>query len=354
MKSLSINIAAAVISLFLFSFKSFSQTPDKTKNYFVSCIGFYNVENLFDTLDTENVRDSEYTPQGENKWNTERYKKKLNNLSEVISLMGTDATPDGLAILGLAEIENRDVIEDLIRTEKLKERNYQIVHYDSPDRRGVDVGLIYQPKYFTVINSKSYRLNIADKPEFRTRDQLIVSGKLHDEILHIIVAHWPSRRGGEKRSRPLRIAAAQLTRAIIDSLQTIDPDAKIIFMGDLNDDPVNVSVRGVLRAKGNQSDVKGGELFNTTEEFYHKGVGTLAWRDSWNLFDQLLITTPLLPSDFSGWQFFNAKVFNKSFIRQTEGNFAGYPLRTFAGGAYTGGYSDHFPVYLILLKKNKE
>jgi hypothetical protein len=330
-----------------------AQEPDKNKQYFLSCIGFYNVENLYDTIDAKDVDDFEFTPQGSNKWTSARYYKKLDNLAEVISQMGTDVSPDGLAILGLAEIENRKVVEDLVATSKLKSRKYEIVHYDSPDKRGVDVGLIYQPQYFTVENSKAYKLQLPNDPEFRTRDQLLVSGKLHGEEVHVLVAHWPSRRGGEKKSRPLRVEAAKLSRHIMDSIALIQPEAKIIFMGDLNDDPVNVSVRETLKAKGDKLKVQDGELFNAMESYYHKGIGTLAWRDSWNLFDQLILSKSLLPTDFSNWQFYTSKVYNKAFLCQTEGSYKGYPLRTFAGGNYAGGYSDHFPVYLILLKENK-
>jgi len=181
--------------------------------------------------------------------------------------MGTEISPDGMAVLGLCEIENRSVVEDLVKTSALKGKNYQIVHYNSPDRRGVDVGLIYQPKYFKVTNSKSYTLKMPNDTSFRTRDQLLVSGDLLGERIHFIVCHWPSRRGGETASAPLRMAASKLAKSIIDSLTAADPLAKVILMGDLNDDPKNKSITKGLGACGKIKKLKEGQLFNAADEF---------------------------------------------------------------------------------------
>lgn len=339
--------------IFYSNFVLFGQDPPK--NYLLTAIGFYNVENLFDTLDTPGVRDAEYTPDGKNQWNTEKYFEKLDRLSEVLQMMGTEKTPDGLAVVGLAEIENRTVIEDLINTSRLKDRDYEIVHYDSPDKRGVDVGLIYQPKYFTVESSKSYTLTIDGMDNFYTRDQLLVSGDFLGERMHFMVAHWPSRRGGEKRSSHLREAAARLGKSVIDSIQKAENgNAKIIFMGDLNDDPVNVSVKEYMNSVGKENKVKEGDLFNPFESYYKKGIGTLAWRDVWNLFDQIMLTPAFVTNkNFESFQFYKAVVFNKPFLMQKEGRFKGYPYRSYAGGQYLGGYSDHFPTYIFLLKEIK-
>ncbi len=324
------------------------------KEFYPACVAFYNVENLYDTINNPLTNDEEFLPDGANRWNGPRYWKKINDLSTVISQIGTEFTPDGPAILGLSEIENREVLEDLVNNPKLKEKNYKIVHYDSPDRRGVDVALIYQSAYFTVTSSKNIPLRIPGRDDFYTRDQLLVSGLLDGELIHVIVAHWPSRRGGEKRSRPMRIAAAELGRKIIDSLQQIDPEAKVIYMGDLNDDPVNESVKTHLKASAKLTDTTGAALYNPMYDLFRKGIGSLAWRDSWNLFDQLLISTSLLKKDYSSFRYYGARVFNKTFLTQSEGNYKGYPFRTFAGGSYQGGYSDHFPVYLLLVKEKKE
>jgi len=320
------------------------------KKYHVGCIGFYNLENLFDTIDSQVNDDTEFLPGAPNRWDSRKYQHKLDNLSEVIVQVGTELTPDGLAILGISEIENRLVIEDLVRQPSLKDRNYQVVHYDSPDERGVDVGMIYQPKYFTVTASKSYRLNIPGDTSFLTRDQLLVSGQFNGDLMHIIVNHWPSRRGGEKTSRPFRKAAALLSRHITDSLLALDPAAKIIIMGDLNDDPIDKSIKIHLRASSDPYDMPS-SLYNPMEGLYRKGIGSLAYQDSWNLFDQIIVSSGLVGADKSTYKFHTAKVFNKSFLLQEEGKFAGYPFRTYGGGVYLGGYSDHLPVYIFIVKE---
>jgi hypothetical protein len=353
-KKLTCSICLFIL-FFAFGFVSYSQGNKKQdKQFYTAVVGFYNVENLFDTINDPLTIDEEYLPSGGNKWGTTRYLQKLENLSIVISQMGTELNPDGLAMLGLAEIENRGVIEDLIKTEKLKGRNYEIVHYDSPDRRGVDVGFIYQPKYFKVTNSKSVTLKVEGKPDFYTRDQLVISGILDGEPVHVIVAHWPSRRGGEKRSLPLRIAAAQLGRHIVDSLFEMDRNAKVIYMGDLNDDPNSPSIKKHLKTTSNINDTSGIELFNPMFDLHKKGIGTLAWKDSWNLFDQIMLSPDFMKKEYSSFRYYGAKVFNKPFVAQKEGNYKGYPLRTFAGGNYTAGYSDHFGVYILLVKERLE
>ncbi|TNE54123.1 MAG: endonuclease/exonuclease/phosphatase family protein [Bacteroidetes bacterium] len=349
MKSISYSIFLLVFTLC--SFQGFSQ--QNKKNYYTTIVGFYNLENLFDTIDNPDTRDEEYLPEGKNGWTSERYWEKIGQMSRVISEIGTDVNPDGPAILGISEIENKEVVEDLVKSEKLKARNYGIVHYNSPDRRGVDVGLIYQPKYFKVTNSKSVTLKIEGEPDFYTRDQLVVSGLLDGEPVHIIVGHWPSRRGGEKRSAPKRIAAAKLGRQIIDSLYEVDPTAKIIYMGDLNDDPTNASVRRHIKTTTDKNDTVSGRMYNPMQEMYRRGIGSLAYRDNWNLFDQTMLSNDFMKKDYSSFRFYGARVFNKTYLMQPEGRYKGYPMRTFSGGIYTGGFSDHFPVYVVLVKEKK-
>lgn len=322
-----------------------------TQEYAISCIGFYNVENLFDTLDTEQVNDLEFTPQGKNQWGTARYQHKLHNIARVIAEIGTNITPDGAAILGVSEIENKAVLEDLVQEASIADRDYQIIHYDSPDRRGIDVALLYQANYFEPTSTQNFELYMPSDTSLRTRSQLLVSGNLLGERVHLMVAHWPSRSGGEKGSRPKRIAAAQLGRSIIDSIQAVEPNAKIIYMGDLNDDPTNKSLSKHLGSVGSKKQLKKASMYNPMWEMYQKGIGSLAWRDTWNIFDQLLLSTPFLNNNSKGLQFYQAKVFNEPFLMQSDGVYKGYPLRTFAGGNYKGGFSDHFPVYLYLLKK---
>ncbi|MDX9902809.1 MAG: endonuclease/exonuclease/phosphatase family protein [Bacteroidales bacterium] len=318
-------------------------------------IGFYNLENLFDTINTEGVLDEEFTPEGPNKWTGSRYLEKLDNMALVISRIGEDdGWSGGPAVLGVSEIENRSVLEDLAAHPLLKESNYQIVHYDSPDLRGVDVALMYRPRFFRVTASASPSLDLTNdegEPVY-TRDQLVVSGIFDGEPMHFIVGHWPSRSGGELTSRPRRIAAAELSRRLVDSLLAIDGDAKVFVMGDFNDDPVDESMRKILRASGKPDRLKEGELFNTMFPLFRKGIGSLYYRDGVNLFDQIIITPSLLGSDYSSYRFLHARVFNASFLLQKDGQYRGYPLRSFVGTVWQGGYSDHFPVYVIIVKSN--
>lgn len=319
----------------------------------IAAIGFYNVENLFDTKDSPGTNDADFTPQGLNQWTSERYRSKLKKLDEVIAKMGTEYSPDGIAILGVAEVENRAVLEDLVKQPGLKPRNYQIVHFDSPDPRGIDVALLYQPKYFEVTHTRTIPMGAySEEGEVRgTRDILYVSGQFDGEPLHLLVNHWPSRRGGEKATQPLRNAAAHLCKKVIDSLIQQNPMAKVLVMGDLNDDPVSPSVKEVLQGKRALEEVARGEMFNPMYQFFKKGIGTLAYRDAWSLFDQIIITEGLARPHEKGYYYYQARIFNPPFMSQSSGPFKGYPLRTFAGNEFLDGYSDHFPVYVYLVRK---
>ena len=353
----SISISLAVTFALIFSItcaaieKISTNTSEKIKVQ-ASCIAFYNTENFYDTINDPKVNDEEYTPEGPLKWNTQKYNSKLQHMSYSISQIGLDVTPYGVAMIGVSEIENGGVLEDLVKQPDLAKRGYQFVHYEGPDRRGVDVALIYNPKLFIVTNSKSYRLHMADTA-FRSRDQLMVSGYLQGEKVHVIVNHWPSRNGGELNSRPKRNAAAGLTRSISDSLMRVDPKAKIIIMGDLNDDPFNESCATVLGAKKEIKDVKEGGLYNTLWKTLDMGVGSLAYNDQWNLFDQIIISSELAHADRSKLKFWKAEVFNRSFLIQQEGRYKGSPWRTHAGGAWLNGYGDHFPTLIYLVKEVK-
>lgn len=341
------------ISFFLLVFFALYATTLKAqtkKTFKVGCIGFYNLENLFDTINQDDVNDEEFTPVGINKWNGEKYKIKLNHLAEVISQIGDELVKGGPSIMGFSEVENRSVIQDLINEPALKPMNFGIVHYDSPERRGVDVALIYQKAHFTVTNSYPVRLTMPNDTGFRSRDQLVVSGLYDGEMIHVIVNHWPSRSGGEKVSEPKRIRAAQLCRSIADSIMKREPNAKIFIMGDLNDDPSNMSVFKHLKAKKTIEETKSGDLYNPMYNLFKEGIGSLAYRDSWNLFDQIIISYPLVKKDTDSYSVLKAKIFNKSFLTQKDGAFTGYPWRTYVGNTFTGGYSDHFPVYVFLIK----
>ena len=315
----------------------------------VAAIGFSNLENLFDTInDADLLYNEEFTPQSEKQWTSLRYKEKLSNLAQVISKLATYSTSDGLAILGVCEVENRAVLEDLVMQPAIINRNYQIVHYDSPDARGIDVGLLFNPDYFEVINSRTYSLTLPSDSSFRTRDQLVVSGLIDGEVYSVIVNHWPSRRGGEEGSRYKRIAAANLTRRIVDSLQSIDKNARILVMGDFNDDPINESIDSYLNANGNINDLRIEELYNPMLQLFEGGVGTLKHRGKWNLFDMILISQGLINIDTPGYKYSSVAIFNREYLLQGEGKYKGYPNRTYGGKKYLGGFSDHLPVYLLL------
>jgi exonuclease III len=339
--SLHVGIIGLMLSL-LFTFQACAQE----KKYLATTIAFYNVENLFDTIDDPNTNDAEFLPGGANRWTPQRYEEKLANMAKVIAGIGDELVKGGPAIIGLSEIENRGVLEDLINTPPLKNLGYAIVHYDSPDKRGVDVGLIYKPSVFKVINSTSNTLYMPGRTNFYSRDQLVVTGELNGDLISVIVNHWPSRRSGPE----YREEAAKLSRHLSDSLMKEHKNAKIFIMGDLNDDPTDRSVAKVLGAKGKVKEVKKDDLFNPFWQLHREGIGSLAYRDAWNLFDQIIISEPLL-NPKKGWKFHKAKVYNEKFLIQKDGPYAGYPFRTFAGGAYLGGYSDHFPVYIFLIKE---
>ena len=343
----------SITLVLLLSINGFGQK--KETQYSIRTIAFYNVENLFDTINDPNKND-EASPMMELKGNrTKVYNKKLNNMAMVISKIGLEKAGTSPAIIGLSEVENRKVLEDLIATDDLKDKRYEIVHFDSPDRRGIDVALLYQKRYFKPIHQKNYELRIWDEKGRRvyTRDQLLVSGILDDELIHIIVNHWPSRSGGEAKSRPKREKAAWLTTQILKDIKNDDPKAKIIVMGDFNDDPNNNSIKKVLNAKGKKKEVKEGDIYNPMENMFRRGFNTLGYRDNINLFDQILISASLLSTknEFDTYKMFKANIFNPQYLTTKSGRYKGYPFRSFSYSTFTGGYSDHFPVYLYLIKE---
>jgi hypothetical protein len=340
--------------LLVFSFLNVSsQKLESGKNYFMSVVGFWNVENLYDTLNDQWKNDEDFTPAGINAWNGKRYWTKIDRLAEVISQIGTDVTPGGLSVLGLCEIENKSVVEDLINSSRLKSRNYKFVHIEGPDARGVDPSFIYNPAYFKVAKGVSYRVQMIKDSLHKTRDILVVSGSFLGEPAAFLVNHWPSRRGGELTSRPNRNAAARVARHIADSISARDGKMKIIIMGDLNDDPVNESVKEYIGTYSEVNLAAENKYFNPMEKLYKQGIGTLAWQDSWNLFDQILLNKNWMPDTYGTWQYYAVRVYNKPFLKNDFGGFKGYPFRTYSGGNYTGGYSDHFPSYIIIAKEKK-
>lgn len=342
------NRITLIIGLFLFSIS----TQGQKQTYKVALIGFYNLENFYDTVDNTMVDDQEFLPTGPKNYNGKIYWDKVTKLATVIADIGKDITPDGPAILGVAEVENDTVLNDLVHHELIKNRNYQIVHYDSRDLRGVDVGLLYNPKYFKLLSSRKLFVALDENGEpIYTRDILYVRGIMDGDTINIFVNHWPSRRGGEERSAPRRAAAAKVVKTYIDSIQMETPNAKLLVMGDLNDDPISPSVKKVLNAKGNMEDVKPGGLYNPWVDMYKNGIGTLAYQDAWGLFDQIMLSFSWLDKAQTGYFFFNQHIHNKEYLVENIGKYKGYPMRTWDGNFYRGGYSDHFPTYLVMLKK---
>lgn len=315
-------------------------------------VAFYNLENLFDTINNNGKYDHEFSPQGKNRWDANKYRSKIKNLSYAISQMTTPRTPDGPAVIGVSEIENESVLRDLVAAPDLAARNLQVVHHDSPDRRGVDVGLLYDPKMFRLINVTNHTLVIPELPDFRTRDQMCVFGLLGKQRVGVIVNHWPSRRGGSSESSWLREAAASLSKHIADSLLNLYPDCGIIIMGDLNDDPSDKSCSQILGAKKKISQVAPGGYFNPFWQKLDDGIGSYIYRGGWDLFDQIIIGYNLLPDGKSRLKYDGSLVYNNlPFLIQRDGQYKGYPLRTFSGGVWSNGYSDHLPTEIFLIAK---
>ena len=325
------------------------------KKYSVYGVGFYNQENLFDTCHDEGKRDYDFLPTGSYKWNAMKYNHKLNNMSRALADMGTDVLPNiGCAIIGLAEVENSKALDDLIAQPALSARNYQYVHIEGPDRRGIDCALLYNPSLFSVKNTRlvPYVQKLKKDSAFYTRGFLTVSGTLADENVAVIVCHLPSRFS-ESFYREL---GAEQVKAIKDSLLNDDPNCKVFVMGDMNDDPIDKSMASVLKGKGNIKDVNEGDMYNPWYNILVKeGVGTLLYQGSWNLFDQILLTPNLLNKDnnkdFSSLKFWKNQIFKRDYLFQTEGKYKGSPKRTTAGGVWLDGYSDHLPVVVYLVKE---
>lgn len=353
----------------LIVFFTISIINGQSKKYSIYTVAFYNFENLFDTINDPSTNDDEWTPTGAQHWTKEKYEQKLKNLSRVISEIGTPENSNAPILLGCSEVENRGVLEDLIKQEKITGLDYGIIHFDSPDQRGIDVALLYQKKYFRPTSFSNIPLIIyknktavqengnedlgdveikVDKNRVFTRDQLLVTGFLDNEEIHIIINHWPSRSGGEKASSLYREAAGKLNRKIIDSLQQINPLAKVITMGDLNDGPFNKSLKVALGAKSKKIEVPEFGVYNPFEEMAEKGMGTLAFRDSWDIFDQIIMTQTIIQPDFSSFKFWKAGIFNRPYLIQTSGKYKGYPLRN---SLTEVGFSDHFPVYTYLIRE---
>lgn len=308
-------------------------------------VAFYNVENLFDTINDPSILDDEFTPGTDKNWTKKRYDKKVFKLGTTLSNIGFKETAKAPTIIGLAEVENIKVVTDLINSKHLVNKGYEAVHFDSPDERGIDVALLYQKKYFEVTSKEQITLLIDSQRGDRdfTRDILLVSGLFNGEKIHVLINHWPSRRSGADSTEYKRIAAAEKNREIVERIKAEEgEEAKVIIMGDFNDDPSSNSVATLV-------DV---DFYNPMEQLLTRSEGTTSYRGRWNLFDQIIFSNNFHKYEKGKHSFAFSKIFNEDFLKVYRGRYKGQPFRTYAGGKYQGGYSDHFPVYMIL-KHNK-
>lgn len=323
------------------------------KSYVGYAIGFYNQENLFDTCHDAGKNDYEFLPS--NGWNGLKYSHKIHNMARVLSDMGTDVIPVGCAAIGMSEVENDHVLNDLIGQPALSKRGYKYIHIEGPDRRGIDCALLYNPQLFQVRNSKlvPYVQELVKDSTFKTRGFLTVSGTLAGEHVTFVVCHWPSRFS----TGFYRESAGRQVKVLKDSLLRDDPNVKVFVMGDMNDDPENASLHEYLRAKAEINEVGADDMYNPWYNIYKSGTGTLSYDGAWDLFDQIVMTPNLLnkngKKDFSTLKFWKNQIFRRDYLFQTEGKYKGTPKRTSAGGVWLDGYSDHLPVVVYLLKEKQ-
>ena len=307
-------------------------------------VAFYNLENLFDTIHDAGKNDYDFLPDGSYKWNSKKYEAKLANMARVLSSLSRDKVPQGPAFIGVAEVENNRVLDDLLKQPSLSA--YKYIHYEGPDKRGIDCALLYDPQQFEVTRSK---LVLSEPYQgdtvHLTRGFLIVDGRMAGERVCVIVNHWPSR-GAES---PVRVHAARQVKALADSLRRTDRKLKLIVMGDMNDDPMDESLRA-LGARKWRKEVAKDEFYNPWWEVLEdEETGTLLYRGKWNLFDQIVLSKPLLKKR-RGLRYAGHEVFSPDYLFQKDGRYEGYPLRTHGGRTWLNGYSDHLPT-IIYLKK---
>ncbi len=354
-------LIGAVLGLFI-SLSACAQNKKVEKTH---VIGYYNVENLFDVYDDPVKNDAEFLPEGKNKWTQPKYEAKLGNIARVISEM---AKTNGKfhTILGVSEIENRLVLEDLVAQPAIAKANYQIIHYESPDRRGIDVALLYRPDQFRFVESESipfdfeseeieFDMDKERQPEFKTRDVLMVRGYIGEEHFAFYVAHLPSRYGG--KGGDLRSRGAEIIYEHAVKMMKKYPEIKISVFGDMNDNPTDLSIAKYLRGREKPEQVGEYDFFCPFTSMLKKGYGSLAYRGEWNIYDIGLVNKNLLDAPNGGYKIQKigrkknyGVVFKKPFMIQQEGYYKGYPFRAFSSGVFQNGYSDHFPTYIVIGK----
>ena len=306
-------------------------------------VAFYNLENLFDTENNQFTLDKDFTSNSDLNWNSDRYMRKIENLSKVISKIGVKNSKLPPVLLGVSEVENKTCLLDLIKSEKLLPHAYDFVHYDSPDERGIDVAFLYQKKYFELTYSDTYTLFLTDDKNKRdfTRDILLVSGKLFDEEVFIIINHWPSRSKGVNNSDGKRVEAAKLVREIIVNLQKDNENPHIIIMGDFNDEPNSNSIKNYLMFE---------DMFNPMLPIKQNKKGSVKYHGKWYMFDQIILSNTFIMGSSNEMKFKKADIFDAYFLQEKSGKRKGAPKRTYIGKWHQGGYSDHFPVFVNFQK----
>lgn len=305
-------------------------------------IAFYNLENLFDTVDDPNTLDDDFTLSGFKRWKERKLGSKIKKLGKAISRIGEDEAINPPVVLGVAEVENSKVVELLLHSKHLRDVPYDYVHFDSPDERGIDTSLIYNRKHFKVIHAEPLPLLLEDTTGDRdwTRDILYVEGLLNGEHIHLFVNHWPSRREGFEETRPNRIKAANTLLRKLDAItQTSSGEVHTIVMGDFNDDPKSESIQQLMNS---------GLFFNPMEKLLSPYSGSASYKGKWNLFDQIVLSHTFLNHEPETHTFQKAAIFAPKFLKEWKGRYKGNPFRTYAGRKYLGGYSDHFPVYVVM------
>lgn len=389
------------IIIFFFFINVFSEMSAQ-KSYKAATVMFYNLENLYDTIKSADIINGNLSPEdkeyqisvpedsalasgleiyrgeltfnklqgkqvirrhiltdefyykGTKVWDSKKYNKKIANITKVFSEVGKAETQTTPAIIGVCEVENEHVVKDLCKGMKAYGKIYDFVHFNSFDARGVDVALLYDKTRFIPVNRKRLQVDLRNDAGYReyTRDILLVAGLLDGEKMYFFVNHWPSRLGGEQKSLPRRMAAAEVVKSAMDSILKINPSAKMLAMGDFNDDPNSPSIKKVFHTVFKKDQVTENTFFNPAEYLFKKGMGTLAYRDSFNFFDQQIMS-PAFVNNKEGYTFYKMNVFSPPYLVSQEGAFKGYPFRSFSGDNYTGGFSDHYPVYSIFISEIK-
>lgn len=331
--------------IILHLFNSFSQDFKWKSKKHLTIIG-YNVENLFDTINTPNKNDVEFTPQSKKQWNSERYFKKIESIAQVLSSVNKNELPE---IIGLTEVENELPLIDLCNSNSLKAGNYKHVIEDGPDPRGIDCALLYRPDAFTYLNHSAIPVHFPFANNKRTRDILYVKGLVNKDTIHVFINHWSSRRGGQEKSEPKRVQSATVLKETVDSIIELNAQANIVILGDFNDEPQNKSLNTTLGAKGIKEN---SPLINLTSTNKENNEGTYYYRGAYNMLDNLITNRELINKK-KGFRLVQpaAYIYKIDEICYTHKNGDKAPSRTYGGPNYYGGYSDHFPVYTYFYEK---